>query len=112
VLDGCDPQTVRNFNEQSAALVKNPKDDRVLVNCAVYTLRLARTSRYDTFLIWLAAKDLEQAIRIDPNEWTAWHNYADVNYSARSNDRPYAKGANREATFSTRHRYESRNRSR
>jgi tetratricopeptide (TPR) repeat protein len=82
VFDGCDPQTLQLFNQQSAALRRNPRDEEALVNRGVYGLRLARKSRYETFLVWLAAKDLEQAIKIDPNDFAAWHNYGDVNYSA------------------------------
>lgn len=82
VLAGCDPQTIRLFNQQSDALRRNPKDEDALVNRGVYGLRLARTSRYDTFLVWLAAKDLEAAIKLDPGDFAAWHNYGDVNYTA------------------------------
>jgi tetratricopeptide (TPR) repeat protein len=85
VFEGCDAQTLRQFNQQSEALRKNPRDEDALVNRGVYGLRLARTSRYDTFLVWLAAKDLEQAIKLDPNDFAAWHNYGDVNYTAGDN---------------------------
>ena len=72
VLAGCDPQTLRDFKEQNAAVIKDPKDEGALVNRGVYSLRLARTSRLGTFLLWLAAKDLEQAIRLDPKDFAAW----------------------------------------
>jgi tetratricopeptide (TPR) repeat protein len=32
--------------------------------------------------VWLAAQDLEQAIKLDPKDFSAWHNYGDVNYTA------------------------------
>lgn len=82
VLDGCDPQLLREFREENAALLKNPNNESARVDRGVSDLRLARTSRLGTFLLWLAAKDQEQAIRLDPRDWTAWHNYGDVNYSA------------------------------
>jgi len=82
VLDGCDPKVLQDFKEENAALIKNPKDEGALVDRGVYDLRLAKTSRLGTFLLWLAAKDLEQAIRLDPRDFAAWHNYGDVNYSA------------------------------
>lgn len=85
VFSGCDAKTLRDFNEQSAALRKNPRDEDALVNRGVYGLRLARTSSYNTFLVWLAAKDLEQAIKLDPRDFAAWHNYGDVNYTAGDN---------------------------
>jgi tetratricopeptide (TPR) repeat protein len=34
------------------------------------------------FLTWLAAKDLEKAIHLDPKDFAAWHNYGDVNYAS------------------------------
>jgi protein O-GlcNAc transferase len=82
MLAGCDPQVVRDFKEESANLVKNPRDEGALVNQAVYAQRLAGTSRFGEFWLWLAAKDLEQAITIDPRDFAAWHNYGDVNYQS------------------------------
>ena len=82
VLAGCDPQQVREFRLQSALLAKNPNDEDALVNRGVTAHRLARTSRLDMYLDWLAAKDLEKAIKLDPKEFTAWHNYGDLNYAA------------------------------
>jgi hypothetical protein len=38
------------------------------VNRAVYAERPARKSRYDMFWTWLAAKDLEKAIHLDPKD--------------------------------------------
>ena len=81
-LQGCDPQVVREFWRQNAALLKNPSDEDALVNRAVAAQRLARTSRYEMFLTWLAAKDLEKAIHLDPRDFAAWHNYGDVNYAS------------------------------
>jgi tetratricopeptide (TPR) repeat protein len=81
-LQGCDPQVVREFWRQNAALLKNPSDEDALVNRAVAAQRLARTSRYEMFLTWLAAKDLEKAIHLDPKDFAAWHNYGDVNYAS------------------------------
>jgi tetratricopeptide (TPR) repeat protein len=81
VLAGCAPQEVREFRQQSALIAKNPNDEGALVNRGVSAHRLARTSRLDMYLDWLAAKDLEQAIKLDPKDFTAWHNYGDLNYS-------------------------------
>ncbi len=82
VFAGCDRKILEGFAEENAALIKNPRDEDALVNRAVYGLRLAKTSRYDMFLLWLAAKDLEKAVKLNPKDWQAWHNYGDVNYSA------------------------------
>jgi tetratricopeptide (TPR) repeat protein len=81
-LEGCDPKFVRDFMEENATLIKNPKDEGALVDRAVAAERLQRTSRFSTYLLWLAAKDLEQAIRLDPKDFAAWHNYGDVNYDS------------------------------
>jgi len=81
-LQGCDQQVVRQFWQENATLLKNPNDEAALVNRAVYAERLARKSHYDMFWTWLAAKDLEKAIRLDPKDFAAWDNYGDVNYDA------------------------------
>jgi tetratricopeptide (TPR) repeat protein len=85
VLAGCDPKEVREFQLQNAALVKNKNDVTALVNRAVSAHRLARTSRLDLYLDWLAAKDLEQALKLDPKDYVTWHNYGDLNYSSGDN---------------------------
>jgi tetratricopeptide (TPR) repeat protein len=81
-LAGCDAKNVHEFMLVNAALLKNPRDEDALVNHAVWAQRVMRTSRYDMFWLWLAAKDLEQAIKLDPRDFAAWHNYGDVNYMA------------------------------
>ena len=81
-LQSCDPRVVRHFWLDNAALLKNPNDEGALVDRGVDDERLARTSRYAMFWSWLAAKDLEKAIHLDPKDFSAWHNYGDVNYDA------------------------------
>ena len=82
VLAGCDPQQVREFRLQSALIAKNPNDEDALVNRGVTAHRLAKKSRLDMYLDWLAAKDLEKAIKLDPKDFAAWHNYGDLNYGS------------------------------
>jgi tetratricopeptide (TPR) repeat protein len=82
VLAGCDPQLVREFRQQSAVLSKTPNDEETLVDRGVTAHRLTRTSRLGTFLDWLAAKDLERAIKLNPKDFAAWHNYGDLNYDS------------------------------
>jgi tetratricopeptide (TPR) repeat protein len=82
MLAGCDPKVVRDFKIESANPIKNPKSEGALVKHSVYAQRLARTSRYGEFRLWLAAKDLEQAAVFDPKDFAAWHNYGDANYRA------------------------------
>jgi len=67
---------------RQCGLLKNPNDEGALVDRGVDDERLARTSRYAMFWSWLAAKDLEKAIHLDPKDFSAWHNYGDVNYDA------------------------------
>ena len=81
-LEGCDRNNVREFMQQNAILLKNPRDEDALVNHAVWAQRVMRSSHYNTWWLWLAATDLEQAIKLDPKDFAAWHNYGDVNYMA------------------------------
>lgn len=80
MLERCDPNIVRQFLDESAILAKNPKNTTSLVRSGVFAGMLARTSRYGSFWLWLEAKDLEQAIALNPNDFAAWHNYGDVNH--------------------------------
>ena len=82
VFAGCDPAQLREFREQSAILAKTPNDIDALVNRGVACLRLTRTSNFGDTLLWLAAKDLEKAIKIDPRDFAAWHNYGEVNFKS------------------------------
>lgn len=79
-LEGCDPKVVKQFWIDNAEIVKNPNNEDALVNRGVDAERLSRTSHLDMFWTWLAAKDLEKAIHLDPKDFAAWHNYGDVNY--------------------------------
>ena len=85
VLAGCDPQQVREFQQLSAVLSKNPNDEGARVNRGVTAHRLAKKIRYGDYLDWLAAKDLEKAVKLDPKDFTAWHNYGDLNYASGDN---------------------------
>jgi tetratricopeptide (TPR) repeat protein len=80
MLERCDPQLVRQFLEESAILAKNPKNANSLTRSGVFAGMLSRTSRYGSFWLWLEAKDLEQAIALNPNDFITWHNYGDVNH--------------------------------
>ncbi len=80
MLQGGNPQDVRDFKMESAFLAKNSRNANSLVRSAVFAGNLARSTRYGTFWLWLAAKDLEKAISIEPNNFAAWHNYGDVNH--------------------------------
>lgn len=81
-LAGCDRNNVREFMQVNSVLLRNPRDEEALVNHAVWAQRVMRSSRYNTWWLWLAAIDLETAIKLDPRDFAAWHNYGDVNYMA------------------------------
>src|SRR5262245_33696476 len=80
MLQGRDPAAVAQFNSLSAALARNPEDVDALVRRGILAMSFARSGLYSSFWRWLAAKDLEQAIQLDPNNFYAWHNYGHLNY--------------------------------
>jgi tetratricopeptide (TPR) repeat protein len=82
MLQGRDPAQVQQFLNWSAALEKNPRDATALDNRAYLDMEFARKGLYGSFWRWLAAKDLEQAIQVNPNDFYAWHNYGDLNYNS------------------------------
>ncbi|HYB42837.1 MAG TPA: hypothetical protein VEL75_13755 [Candidatus Methylomirabilis sp.] len=82
MLQGHDPAQVQQFLQWSAALEKNPRDVNALDNRAYLDMQFSRKGLYRSYWQWLAAKDLEAAVQIDPKDFYAWHNYGDLNYSA------------------------------
>lgn len=82
MLQGRNPAQVQQFLQWSAALSKNPRDVNALDNRAYLGMEFAKRGLYRTYWQWLAAKDLEAAMQINPKDFVAWHNYGDLNYSA------------------------------
>lgn len=82
MLQGHDPAQVQQFLKWSDVLLKNPRDVNALDNRGVLSMRFATKGLYRTYWQWLAAKDLEAAVQINPKDFYAWHNYGDLNYSA------------------------------
>lgn len=82
MLQGRDPQQAQQFMQWSAALEKNPRDTNALDNRAYLDMAFARKGLYRSYWQWLAAKDLEAAVQINPNDFFAWHNYGDLNYNS------------------------------
>jgi tetratricopeptide (TPR) repeat protein len=76
MLRGVDPATVQKLNRFSNALDKNPNDVNALISRAALSLEVADKGRYNFQWILFASKDLEKAIRLDPNNWMARHDYA------------------------------------
>jgi tetratricopeptide (TPR) repeat protein len=82
MLQGRDPGQVQQFVQWSAVLAKNPRDVNALDNRGYLGMQFAKKGLYRTYWQWLAAKDLEAAVQINPKDFYAWHNYGDLNYSA------------------------------
>ncbi len=76
MLQGVDPQSVRQLNAASTTLQRNPNDVNALVTRAALSLNIADKSRYSMSWVHFAAKDLEKALTLDPNNFYAQHNYA------------------------------------
>jgi tetratricopeptide (TPR) repeat protein len=97
MLQGRDPAQVQQFLQWSAALANNPRDVNALDNRAYLAMQFAKKGLNRSYWQWLAAKDLEAAVQINPSDFYAWHNYGDLNYSAgdfwMTNDHSNAKRA-------------------
>jgi tetratricopeptide (TPR) repeat protein len=82
MLQGVDAQTVQQLNAASAAVQKNPNDVNALVTRAVIDLDIADKSPYSYQWVQSAAVDLEKALRLQPNNFYALHNYAMAYYQS------------------------------
>lgn len=82
MFEGIDAATVSHFSDANRAAQENPNDVTALVTRAVIALDIADRSRYSFHWVHFAAKDLEKALRIDPNNFYARHNYAMACYQA------------------------------
>ncbi len=76
LIDRVDPQTVQQLAEASSALAGNPRDVGNLVLRSSSALNAARQSIYRDSWLHFAAQDLESALKLDPNNFIAHHNYA------------------------------------
>lgn len=79
MLQRVDRNTIQQLVSASAALARNPNDVNALVQRAS-TDSAAMESMYRQSWLHFAAKDLERALRIDPNNFPARHYYGDVCY--------------------------------
>jgi tetratricopeptide (TPR) repeat protein len=97
MLQGRDQAMIQQFMICSSAIEKDPRDTDALDRRAYYDMQFARNGLYRVYWRWLAAKDLEQAIKLNPNDFYAWHNYGDLNYNSGDlwmyNDHSSAKRA-------------------
>jgi hypothetical protein len=82
MLQGQDPAKVQEFMRVNAVLRQNPKDTTALVTRGYYETEFSGKGLYGGYWQQLAARDLEQAIPLDPKNFFAWHNYGNLNYLA------------------------------
>lgn len=80
MLQGQDPAKIQEFRRSSDALKKNPKDIDALNRRGWVATEMSHRSLYRMYWQWLAAKDLEQVIQLDPKNFAGWHNYGNLNY--------------------------------
>jgi tetratricopeptide (TPR) repeat protein len=82
MMEGLDAKTVQQLAQWTAVLEKNPKDFNALNQRGSLSLYAAHRSRYSVFRIYRAAKDLESAIKLNPTDFYARHNYAQAAFEA------------------------------
>jgi tetratricopeptide (TPR) repeat protein len=82
MLQGVDPQTAQQFNAASAAIQRSPNDANALVTRAQIALNISQRSPYSYQWVHLAALDLEKALRLDPKNFYALHDYAMAYFNA------------------------------
>jgi tetratricopeptide (TPR) repeat protein len=76
MIERVDRNTIQQLAAASNAIQQNANDVNALVQRGSYSLGAADQSMYRDSWLHFAAKDLESALRLDPNNFTARHNYA------------------------------------
>jgi len=76
MIERVDPRTVQQLAEASSVLARNQNDVANLVLRGYTALTAADQSLYRDSWLHFAAQDLERALKIDPNNFSARHNYA------------------------------------
>ncbi len=79
---GVDAAKLQQVAQTTKAIERNPKDVTALVTRGATSLSIAIKSPYSFFWIYRASKDLELAIKLDPNNFYARHNYAQAAFQA------------------------------
>ena len=78
MMKAADPALFRQFEQWSAQIQANPRNVAALTTRGVISMRIAAHSPLSVFWLYAAAKDLEHAIQLAPNDFYAHHNYAEV----------------------------------
>jgi tetratricopeptide (TPR) repeat protein len=84
MIQRVDAQTVRELAAASIALEHNPNDVNALVQRGSAAMDASDKSYYGTHWLHFAALDFEAALRLDPNNVVAHHNYAQTCFDAAS----------------------------
>lgn len=78
MLERVDRTTIQQLVNSSNTLQHNPNDGNALVLRGYAALSASGQSMYKIFWLHFAAKNLERAIQLDPNNFYARHNYAET----------------------------------
>ncbi len=78
MLQRVSPQVLEGLESGSVQIAQNPRNANAWVTRGAYALKAAHQSYYGVFWLHFAAKDLEHALQIDPNNYYGHHNYAEV----------------------------------
>jgi len=100
MMRAADPSLLQQFRQYSAQVDANPSNVAALTNRGIVSMTIARKSPLGVFWLYAAAKDLEKAIQLAPNDFYAHHNYAEVcfRYGDAPNDHSAEQLAIREYT--------------
>lgn len=78
MLERLSPAIVQQLAAASATAAANPRDANAFSLRGVLALQAAHQSLYRIYWLHFAARDLEHALRLDPRDFYAHHNYAEV----------------------------------
>ena len=100
MMKASDPALLRQFQQYSQQIEADPRNVAALTNRGVISMTIARHSMLDVFWLYAAAKDLEKAVQLAPNDFYAHHNYAEAcfRYGDAPNDHSAEQLAIREYT--------------
>lgn len=76
LLDGVPQALVQRFINAANANHERPGDLNTQIELAAVSLDIANKNHYSFQWIHFAAKNLEHVLRVDPNNFTARHDYA------------------------------------
>lgn len=78
MAQGVDPRLIAQLASYTQQINANPRNVAAITNRGVVSLTISRHARLDVFWLYLAARDLETALKLAPDDFYANHNYAEV----------------------------------